>query len=239
MTRRLHDIARSKLRLPSAATLVALLALVIATVGTGIAASGGFSGKAIKKRSQPGNRLKKDTVTGKEVKESKLGQVPKAANALTLQGNQPTAFAASANVKRFALRLSAGQRQTLFSAGPLTFTARCAHNETDPFTNPNRDFIVIVISTSQDGAVFDGDDAKRGANPTNFLDVGTPENERNFMTPVNVPTGTPLYLANGSDGSARAPDGTAVSFNSESVGASVNLLGAACTLHGFAVIDNG
>ena len=48
-----------------------------------------INGKQIKKGSEPGNRLKTDTVTGKQVRESSLETVPDAANANTLQGQGP------------------------------------------------------------------------------------------------------------------------------------------------------
>jgi hypothetical protein len=75
----------------SPAMIVAMVAL-IASLGSNswaqdavTAPAAGVSkllkGSKIKKNSIPGNRLKKNSVTGKQVKESKLGKVPKAANA--------------------------------------------------------------------------------------------------------------------------------------------------------------
>ena len=57
--------------------VVAIIALVAALAGTGYAASK-ITGKDIKKESVKGNRLKPDTVTGKQVNESKLKTVPEA-----------------------------------------------------------------------------------------------------------------------------------------------------------------
>jgi hypothetical protein len=65
-----------------ATTVLAVLALVVALAGTSLAgyAAGKQSGDAvIKKKSLSGNRLKADTVTGKQVRESSLGVVPRAA----------------------------------------------------------------------------------------------------------------------------------------------------------------
>ena len=81
-------------RPPSPAMLVALLALCVALGGT-VYAANHINGKQIKKGSEPGNRLKTDTVTGKQVRESSLETVPDAANANTLQGQGPDAFAPS------------------------------------------------------------------------------------------------------------------------------------------------
>jgi hypothetical protein len=73
-----------RLRVPSPAMIVALVALVFAMSGTAVAASKLVSGdKLIKKASLSGNRLKKDTVTGAKIKESTLGKVPSATTADT------------------------------------------------------------------------------------------------------------------------------------------------------------
>ncbi|MEA2367474.1 MAG: hypothetical protein QOH38_192, partial [Thermoleophilaceae bacterium] len=62
----------------SYANIVATLALVVA-LGTGGAwAATQISGKLLQDRSVGGKKLKKNTVTGKEVKEVKLAKVPKA-----------------------------------------------------------------------------------------------------------------------------------------------------------------
>lgn len=65
---------------PSPAFFVAVLALVIAMSGSAVAVSAARHGgdTLISKRSLSGNRLRLDTVTGKEVNESRLGQVPSA-----------------------------------------------------------------------------------------------------------------------------------------------------------------
>jgi hypothetical protein len=68
----------------SPATVVAVLALVVALCGSSLAgyAAGKANGDSIvKKRSLSGNRLKADTVTGKQVEESTLGAVPLASRA--------------------------------------------------------------------------------------------------------------------------------------------------------------
>src|SRR5207244_4001503 len=77
--RRNHMLKR--LRGSGHGTVIAYLALFLAIGGGTMAIAGGhkISGKKIKKRSEPGNRLKKDTITGTEVNEAKLGKVPSAA----------------------------------------------------------------------------------------------------------------------------------------------------------------
>jgi hypothetical protein len=63
------------------ANVVAYLALFVA-LGGGAYAASHINGKTIKKGSIPGNRLKKDGVTGVQVKESTLGTVPRATRAV-------------------------------------------------------------------------------------------------------------------------------------------------------------
>jgi len=60
---------------------VAVTALIVALGGTAMGASHLLSGSKIKKGSLPANRLKKNSVTGTQVDESKLGTVPNATNA--------------------------------------------------------------------------------------------------------------------------------------------------------------
>jgi hypothetical protein len=63
---------------------VAYLALFLALGGT-VYAANSISGKNIRKSSLPGNRIKPDTVTGTQVNESSLGQVPSAKSATSAE----------------------------------------------------------------------------------------------------------------------------------------------------------
>jgi hypothetical protein len=85
-------MSRMKGRWPSPAMIIALLALFVAMGGSVYAASK-LSGKTIKKNSEPGNRIKTDSLTGKQIKESTLGPVPSATNAANAANAQPVAFA--------------------------------------------------------------------------------------------------------------------------------------------------
>ena len=93
-------------RKPSAAMVVAVVALAVALSGTAVAASGRVSGdKLIKKGSLSGNRLRSSTLTGKQINVAALGKVPAAAQADTaanatnatnageLGGRPPSAYA--------------------------------------------------------------------------------------------------------------------------------------------------
>jgi hypothetical protein len=75
-------------RRPSHGVVVAYLALFVALGGTSIAAKSALDGDSIKKRSIPGNRLKKNGVGTKEVKgllakDFKAGQLPAGAQGAT------------------------------------------------------------------------------------------------------------------------------------------------------------
>jgi hypothetical protein len=70
---------------PAAALAVAFLALIAAVSGTAVAVVAGQNGdNLITKRTLSGDRLRLNTVTGKEVNESKLKTVPKANRAAHL-----------------------------------------------------------------------------------------------------------------------------------------------------------
>src|SRR5215218_3797055 len=74
-------LARVRARL-TYANVVATLALFVALGGTGYAASQ-ITTKDVKNRSLKGGDLRKNTVTGTEINESKLGRVPAARTADT------------------------------------------------------------------------------------------------------------------------------------------------------------
>jgi hypothetical protein len=144
---------RSKLhiRRPSAALVVALVALFAALGGTGYAAAT-LSGRDIQRRSIPANRIVPNALGGGQVNESRLGPVPVAQQALTaqtaasateaghatsadsatsaqtaqnaqqLQGRDPSAFMAN------RVRVVVNQ-VTVLNNGSNTVTASCASDE--------------------------------------------------------------------------------------------------------------
>ena len=88
---------------PSAALVVAVIALFMALGGTSYAAlkitgnnivNGTLSGVDIDNRSLSGKEIKKNTLDGDEIKESALGIVPKAADADTVGGQPASSFMA-------------------------------------------------------------------------------------------------------------------------------------------------
>jgi hypothetical protein len=78
------DMHRLRLRKPSPAMAVAILALFAALGGTAAASFGPFKGNnIIKKHSLSGNRLKNGTLTGTQINLGKLGKVRSASHADT------------------------------------------------------------------------------------------------------------------------------------------------------------
>ena len=98
---------------PSPAMAISLIALFAALGGGAYAASGKIDGKSIMVKSIPGNRLKTDSVTGKQVKESSLARVPKAEQAIHAQ--------TAGNAESAVIALSAVSAQS-------AQTAQTAHN---------------------------------------------------------------------------------------------------------------
>jgi hypothetical protein len=113
-----HDNRR---RRPSPALVVAALALFVALASTALAVvpppAAKVSGAKLKKGSEPGNRFVPDSITGKEVKESKLGTVPEATSAVNATSATHAASATTAT--------NAGNASTVGGASAASLTVTC------------------------------------------------------------------------------------------------------------------
>jgi hypothetical protein len=118
------------IRRPSAAMVVALVALFAALGGTGYAAVT-LSGRSIQKHTLPANRVVDNALGGGQINESKLGPVPTAQQAVTaqtatntqqLQGRDAAAFLASRT------RVEINQLNVVNNA-TATVTASCLQGE--------------------------------------------------------------------------------------------------------------
>lgn len=87
---------------PSPAFLLALVALLFAMAGTGYAASS-ISGKLLKNRSVSAQKVSKNSLTGAEIKESRLGTVPRAQTAESAQSAVTAETAKTADSAKTAL----------------------------------------------------------------------------------------------------------------------------------------
>jgi hypothetical protein len=176
----------------TAALAVSILALVLAAAGVGYAATK-ISGKTIKVGSTPGNRLKDNTLTGRQVDESTFAEVPSAAraaladHAASAVSADRAASAANADhaasadrigslteseieragrVLTFDVRMgNTDPPRTLFQAGPFTVQATCG------VSSGQNIFHVNATTSENDSAAraFDIFDAEQG--DTDF-DVG-------------------------------------------------------------------
>lgn len=142
-------------RRPSAAMVVAIVALVVAASGTAVAASRLVNGDSLIRRdSLSGNRLRNATVTGKQIRLSSLGEVPSAktaANAEALGGHPASAYAlGSSTVTSSGLvTASGGQTVKMASFGPFTVSLTCNDDGGGTF-----DAEVDVVSTTSNSEVF-------------------------------------------------------------------------------------
>jgi hypothetical protein len=110
-----------RLRRPSPALAIAVLALVVALGGSAYAVSR-INGSAIKRRSIPGDRIRNNALTGTEINKARLGRVNEAKNAT----NSKFALRASA-ADSAANALNAGSARsadTLAGSPPTAFQGR-------------------------------------------------------------------------------------------------------------------
>jgi hypothetical protein len=120
-------------RRPSPAMLVALIALVTALAGTALAGPEPVrreGDKIVKKRSLSGNRLRRDAVSGLEVKEALLGKVPKAKRADRLGDKGVADFAPAERAVAGISLLRAGpapdgSSDVTLERGPFTVRTTC------------------------------------------------------------------------------------------------------------------
>jgi hypothetical protein len=151
-------------RRPSAALVISIIALVVAASGTAVAASHLVNGDSlIRKHSLSGDRLRNDTITGKQLNMGTLGQVPSAknaANADMLGGHPASAFQlASGDVRSGLITASGGQTVKLASFGPFTVSLQCNDDGNGTF-----DSAIMVTSTAAGSEAFG-----------NALTAGTPQ----------------------------------------------------------------
>lgn len=229
----------------SPSLLIALLAIAFAA-GVTIAAAAGSETSIDKKLAAKVIRKLAPSLSVKKAKSAKhatsaahAGRAANAANADTLGGKSPSDLVGAGKIVHFSFKLAFGATRPVVTAGSLSLTAKCLQNATDNNLNPNQDFSRIVIATTQDGAVFEGADAKRGGPlPTDFLQTTTLEADRVFAED-SVITGTTNYDAeNQSAGAAIAPDGSSLSLSQDGMAMGENVLGAGCVFQGTVVIDN-
>ncbi len=221
-------------RRPSAAPVVAVIALVVALTGTAVAgpvaslANKLIDGSSIKKHSIPANRLEDHSITAEQLKASKLGTLPHAkladtaANAAKLGGAPPSAYLPASKLIHWNLAINKG-RAVLFPLGPMTLTASCAADGVNTKAE-------LDLKTSETGSVMSTNpDSLPGAFTTMTAGVSYPIVEEDSAT--------------ADDGNSAAlvafdpQKKLAVFSTAQTIGLAINTPGANCRFFGYLVND--
>jgi hypothetical protein len=219
-------LKRFRLRL-SPSLAISVLALFVALGGTVYAASK-ISGKSIKPNSIPANRLKKHSITGKQVNLKKLGTVPNATSA-AIAVHAETA-GTSEQIKTWFATASMGQTVTLLTIGPFTYTGECSES-TETAGEPHA---LTWVATSQDNSAADSyagekgysSDQKYPFNNGEKVSVGYESNEHEND---GIPQWVGPY-----DGSDTQLSGDGHTFVNTFAAVGTKILGAACVFTGHA-----
>lgn len=204
------------------ANVVAMVALFVALGGTSYAVSK-LNGKDLVDGTVTGSKLAKDTLTGKQIKEKKLGTVPLSMDTehLLLSGQAKggghtkrldALSAGGDGGSDLLVRLSIGERATLLSSGPFTYTAQCD-------SGPNGPLPRVLLETTEAGSTSDmgsfgpGSPQQAGAFDPSYM--------QGFITEMN------------SGRFAVAPSGASISVGSLYYGA--GLMGTDCVYAAFGI----
>lgn len=180
-----------------------------------------FTGGLIKPQTLPAGKIVPNSLGGNQIDESKLGPVP-AADRLTGE---------------FHAKLAFGESADLASVGPFKLTAQCVQNGTTADGTEGRDFVRLLIASSEAGSVFtSGVGSLTGNASDKFLGPDTAEADR-IVDEIYVINGNPNYKTGGRF-SAMAPSGAGLSSTEGSTSAAINLFGTGCAVQG-TVLANG
>ena len=255
-----------RVRRPSPSMAVSVTALVFAVGGSAIAAGAPsrvstlINGSRITSGSISGAKIKKNTLTGIQINESKLKIVPKAKLALragtaTTAAHATTAdHAASADsatqattaanalkiggIAPAALLTSADMNRVAVKLGAgQTVTlatngsvALLAHCTTEAANDVVRVYATTTVANSFLGGVTD---LPGGATTANFLNPGTPEATAQILTVAQPSaTGTPYVASRIDNGWVLGADGSFLSIQGETAALGINALGSKCLVMG-------
>jgi hypothetical protein len=242
---------RTRLKRPSPALVVALVALVAALTGTAWAALGKNSvgSKQLKKNSVTAAKIKNNAVTGSKIQNNAVttskikengvttskiqdGAVTGAKVNLSTLGKVPSASSAdtASNLvgqQSFFIRLNGGQSQTIATNGSVSLVATCDANLA------GNDRVRILAQTTLSGAILDGNDNLPGPGgvPAEFLEPATPEEKREFVSFADT-TGEIDVSSDIDEGYVLGPDGKMITANSEGIALGLNYGGSVCLTAG-------
>jgi hypothetical protein len=187
------------------------------------------TGAKIKAGSVDGSKVKDGSLSGSDINLGTLGTVPSATSATSANSADKANTAGTANnlvgQTPFVVRLGFGQVQTLASNGAVSLVADC-HRE------GGADIARILEQTTVNGAVAGGyDDWEGGSEPSDFLNVNTPPDEREFVhnEPTEGETSVYSYI---DQGFILGPDGKGLTTNSEGIALGLNYAGSNCIFAG-------
>lgn len=227
---------------PSAALIVAILALVVALTGNAFAGpvvhavKKLISGSSIKKHSIAGNRLKNHTLTGQQINLAKLGTVPHAhladtaASATTLGGAPSSSFLPASKVERWSFKMNKGANKT-FNYGPLTFIASCAAD----MSTPGNTKAELDVKTSQVNTFVSNQPDNLPTSGTTIGPASAP-----YQVIEDSAPGPPSTTPDGTDVGFAAFDAAvklAVFTDAPTIGVAVNTGIADCQFFGWFVND--
>ena len=180
------------------ANVVSTLCLFV-VLGGGAYAATQIDGKLLKKRSVPGNRIKKNGLGGKEIKEAKLARVPDAGR---LAGKLPTAFLGAGQKAKDSDRLDGADASAFVRQGGGTKTRviagavddRNSHDYHDILDIPGVGGLDVNCTQANEKAqlvfTYTPPDADQSAVVS--LDIGTGDPETHSLNKFDQ-LATPLY----------------------------------------------
>ena len=163
--------------------------------------------KKIKNGAVTTSKIANEAVTGAKVNEATLGTVPSAtvANSLAyLSAFKLTKVNSSASGANAAAAAAAATQVTLYEDSHFRLYGKCFIDTEAPAELE----AVVYIATKQDGAIFDSDnDELSGEAPEGYLNVGTPEAERELISDGTIVNEANMQYEGDTEFGATAADG--------------------------------
>lgn len=188
-------MARPTFRRPSAALVVASLALVMATGGTSVAA-----------KLVDGGDIKNNSVTGKDIKNGSLTASDLRKGVIVHKALPRTRVVATSGPSETDARAAAPD-VVLYRKGAITIYAKCFTDLSVPTS-----YYEVYVKTSQNGAIFDSrdDSLEGGSAASDFLNTDTPLDDRLIEDSSAGANDASTDSADDSDFTIFAPDGTTI-----------------------------
>ncbi|WP_370249948.1 hypothetical protein [Nocardioides sp.] len=180
-------------RRPSAALIVAILALVVSMSGTAVAA-----------KMLTGKDIKDSSLTGKDVKNGSLTASDLGKGVIVHKAIPRKRVVATSGVNIDAARAAAPE-VVLFRKGAITIYAKCFVD-----LSVGETYSEVSVKTSRDGAILDSreDSLEGGSTAGDFLNTTTLETDRQLETDSAAPGTASMGSQDDSDFTIFAPDGT-------------------------------